>query len=641
MDTSYWKVSTLFKLPKPTLLAGALLALALVALACAPAEEPTATSAPAAVVEEEEAMEEETAVIAEEEEAMEEETAAIAEVEAAPTGGKYIERAGLRIFLPEGYTYGAPSIPADPRSPRYGGTGIKHAVGDPPSLDPFHTTSSEMMKASGLIYDRLIHTPVGPEVDPFAHILVPGLAESWEVSDDFLTYTFHLRKGVKFQNVPPVNGRELDAEDVKASFDLFTHPESVMQGFFGAVDRVEVVDKYTAAYHMKRAFTGMVDVFATTGRGFIVPREMADPASDARRRSGIGTGPFMVDGLYEFKVGVTMRRNPDYWVSDDRGNQLPFLDRYKLAIISDASAATTAFRTGKIDDGPGVNPEQLASLARTNPNILVQEMNSNPYAVWAYGFRLDKEPWTDVRVRRALSMAIDYETMSRTVYDIPFSGVNYVPGVWIGEDESVETMTQTCGCPWYQYDPEGAKALLAEAGYPDGLNVTYEYDDFGYVDIAEETELVGSYWAEIGANVALQDLDYSVFRAGVEAGSWADLGMNFNFPYASSMTEVVQVFVPGHTANPTTGRVDDPELSALVEEFLAAWKDEARSKEVYGEIRAYWLDQVFTIPRGEGREYRYFAPRLRNYQPRGDLLAAEVARMWVTAWIDDTWDFAR
>ena len=234
MAKSHWANTFFLKLPRPTLLAGALLALALVALACASPEDPTATSAPAAVVEEEEAMEEEVAAVEE----------PVAAVE-APGKGTYVERAGLKIFLPEGYEFGGPIIPPDPRDPQYGGTIVSAMNGDPPSLDPYQTTHPIMYIPRAGVNERLIHTPIEAGTDPSISVYVPGLAESWEISNDWLKYTFHLQKGVKWHNLPPVNGREFDAEDVKFTWDLFKSEESIQKGFFVNVDRVEVLDKYT------------------------------------------------------------------------------------------------------------------------------------------------------------------------------------------------------------------------------------------------------------------------------------------------------------------------------------------------------------------------------------------------------------
>ncbi len=334
--------NSLSKAPRMLLLLSLIAALALLALACAVPAAPTA--APQAV-----ATQAAPAVVAPEA------TAVPASVLDIPKTGKYVERAGLRIFIPEGNEFGGRIIPPDPRPPRYGGVGVAAHAGDPPSLDPYHTTSFLMNYTSATTYDSLVRFYEKAGVDPTTNPMIPGLAESWEISDDFLTYTFPLRKGVKFHNLPPVNGRELDAEDVKATLALYRDPSSIIKTAFESVDRVEVVDRYTVALHMKQVEPQQLIWLAESARGAILPRELTEPANLARRGGGIGTGPFMVQTEYQYKIGITFRRNPDYWLFDE-GNRLPYLDGRKIVVIPDNSASTTAFRTGKIDWGTNAVP---------------------------------------------------------------------------------------------------------------------------------------------------------------------------------------------------------------------------------------------------------------------------------------------
>jgi len=610
--------------PRVIVLLSLIAALALLALACAVPQAPTAAPTQAPL---EAAPPQATAVAG----------AVQLEGIVIPTTGKYVERAGLRIFIPEGFSFGGPTIPPDPRAPRYGGTLITYSAGDPPSIDPWHTATTQMLLPMSVVYDRLVHGPVGPGVDPALYSTVPGLAESWEVSEDLLKYTFHLRKGVKWHNLPPVNGREFDAEDVKFTFDLFTSPLSVQRGFLEAVDRVEVVDKYTAVFHMKRVNPGILGVFATPGRGYILPRESADIN---RKVKAIGTGPFMVTADYEYKVGITERRNPDYFEFDGAGNRLPYLDGYRVVIIPDSSAALTAFRTGKIDRGPTLTPFALRGLMKTNPTTIVQESFGSPYGNTATGFRLDKDPWKDARVRRAMALAIDFETVAKTIFEVPFDSPSYVPGAWIGQpSNSIAALTKDCGCPWYTYDPKRAKELLAEAGFPNGLTTSLEAHFYGDVARTEMYELLATYWKTIGANVKINQLDLTIFRGNLERAAWTDLAFIFIVPTPASMDAVVEAFVPGNGANPLTGLVNDERLTALAKEFQASYKDGARQKELFKQIRAYWLDQVFSIPLAKGVSYSYSAPRLRNWQPTSSFLITSDWRVAMVAWIDDDWAF--
>ncbi len=605
-------------------------ALALVALACAPAAQaPTAapTVAPAVVAP----------------------TAAPAPAEGVPVPGvfevpktgKYIERAGLRIFVPEGFEFGSALIPPDPRTPRYGGIVVQPQGGDPPSIDPYHTTATFMGLPLSATYEKLIHAPAGPNVDPDVDVRVPGLAESWDISSDFLKYTFHLRKGVKWHNLPPVNGREFDAEDVKFTLDLYMSSGSVQKGFFVDVDRVEVVDKYTVVISMKKVNPGILAILSDYGRGWILPRESANIN---RRITAIGTGPFMVATDYEYKVGITTRRNPDYWQTDPVwGNKLPYMDGRKIVIIPDASARTAAFRTGKTDTGASTaTPIEARSILKTNPTAIFTERRL-VHSTAQVGFRLDKEPWNDVRVRRAMSMAVDYETWNQTVYGTPANSMWVaISGAWYGPpDNSPAALAKECGCPWYSYDPKAAKALLAEAGYPNGFTTSSEYYVYG-PQHTESHELLAAFWKAIGVTVNIKAMDYTVFRANLDKGSWTDIGgWSFIFPYPSSIYGAMQHFVPGQGQNSNVGWVNDPKLTAIAKEFEVSYKDLQKQKDMVKQARIYYLNQVFSIPWANGNSYGAFAPRLRNYQPTTNSLLSNDGWHFAVTWIDDDYSFLR
>jgi|GEM_PF-255740 len=620
-------------MPKAPHLSGLLLslivALGLLALACQPAQPPTAAPQAAATQAAPTVAPEATAV-----------AAALANPLVAPTMGKYVERAGLRILIPDGFEFGGAIIPADPRPPRYGGIGVGSHPGDPPSLDPYHTTSYLMNRTSATTYDGLVRFNEKAGVDPYNNPMIGGLAESWEVSDDFLTYTFHLRKGVKFHNLPPVNGREFDAEDVKATLALYMDPGSIIKSSYVAVDRVEVIDRYTVAFRMKEVEIQLLTTLAESARGAILPREMADPASTARRGGGIGTGPFMVQNEYQYKVGITYRRNPDYWLFDE-GNRLPYLDGRRVVVIPDNSASLTAFRTGKVDWGvavPGGVPGLRAFMA-ARPNTLVHESVSAGGTGGCYCLRLDKAPWNDVRVRRALSMAIDYETTGQTLNGQPaldLSGV--ISGLWHGSDNRLTTVAKDCGCPWYTYDPKRAKELLAEAGFPKGFSTTLAFFPYGQQQI-ENTELYAAYWKAIGVDAKILSQDYTVYRANVDSGGWENIGYSFLCCGSYTVYSSMGALRLGGPKNPQMGFINDPKIAGLAKEISASYRDEAKQRDLLGQARAYYLDQVFTIPLPTGTGKTVFAPRLRNFTTTNHVPTIHEVRGWMWTWIDDDWAF--
>jgi peptide/nickel transport system substrate-binding protein len=651
MDAIGLKFGRLFKLPRATLIGGLLLSLAIVALACSPAEEPAApaapavaTQAPAAVATEEPAAveeeDEEEVVVTEKAAGTEASVAAVTAkvaTRASSEAGTYKMMGGLNVFIPEGYTHGGPTIPKDGREPQRGGVVVIALPGDPPSLDPYHTTSTYMTGNSGRVYERLIHLPSEAGINRFEDIRIAGLAESWEWGSDFLTLKFNLRQGVKWHNVAPVNGREFDSEDVKWTFDKFSHPESIQKGFYGNVEKVTTPDKYTAIYHMNIVDLNIFAVLSDPGRGFMLPRE-SDEIN--RRITAIGTGAFQMVGDYEYKLGVDYVANPDYWDTDSAGRQLPFLNGQQVRVIGDATARCAAFRTGKIDYGCSIaNREGADALMKTNPTMIIQEYTL-PYSSANTGFRHDKEPWSDVRVRRAMALAVDWNTMSLSLFGVPANPWVAISGAWYGEaTNDLATLNGHTSGNWYSYDPERAKALLAEAGYPDGFKTTLEYFPYN-PSHTEAHELKQAYWKDIGVDVEIKSMDYSVFRANLDNGSWTDIGgWTFIYPYASSLEGAILDLKPGFGQNENTGFITDDVLIDLVDQVFAAYADQDKRFALMKQIRSRYLDQVYSLPWPWGHTMVPFAPRLRDFNPNNSALVSSDMRPYNTLWIDDAWAF--
>jgi peptide/nickel transport system substrate-binding protein len=372
------------------------------------------------------------------------------------------------------------------------------------------------------------------------------------------------------------------------------------------------------------------------GRAYILPRESA---TYNRKVTVIGTGPWVQASPYEYKVGMQFRRHPDYWQFDPKGNRLPYIDALHNFVIADGAARNTAFRTGKIDSGGSFpNPTELRNLLKTNPTTLVQEFEGTGSGV-GNAFRLDRAPWSDVRVRRAISLAIDYDTWAQTIFEVPAANLGMrIAGIWYGlKDQKIKTLTDVCGCPWYQYDPKRAKELLAEAGYPNGFNATMEFYAYG-IDVPATMELFASYWKAIGVNVLLKSMDYTVFRANVDRGNWTDMTNSFLCcPTPTSGEEALTSLIPGHAWNAQAGFINDPVLLPLVDEYAASFRDEAKQRDVFRQIHARYLDQVYDIPRSSARAYTAFAARLRNYQPSINRLGGDAPHTLMHAWIDNAW----
>src|SRR5215470_7429302 len=206
----------------------------------------------------------------------------------------------------------APLWGAEAGPPKRGG--ILRVRGlDPVHFDHHLTLNARTNTTLSFIYSTLLRYKVGPEVVPGTFTVEPHLAERWEEPDD-LTYVFHLHRGVKWNNKPPLNGRELVADDVKFTFDRFLGEKAnVLREQLEPVERIEVVDRYTVKFILKEPFVWLPTRLADTSGMWLIAPEVVEKFGDLKKpESAIGTGPFLLE-RYEPNVKTVFKRNPDYF----------------------------------------------------------------------------------------------------------------------------------------------------------------------------------------------------------------------------------------------------------------------------------------------------------------------------------------
>jgi len=367
-------------------------------------------------------------------------------------------------------------IPASQQLPKRGGILTRASATDPPGLDPRLTNSVGLFQVATLTYNRLLRYPFADEATGNADLTLTGdLAASWEGSADFTTWTFTLRQGVKWHNVPPLNGRELVADDIKYCYEAYAQ-EGVQAFTFQEIDGMETPDKYTIRMHLKTPNT-MFPHNVAEAVTVIFPREVLEEDGDLKQRV-IGTGPFILKE-HERKVKLVLTRNPEYF---DAG--YPYIDEYRILSTPDAATRLAAFRTGQSDVLGLQSLADVATVRKTNPTAVVQELTTL-LAVFGLALRLDKAPFHDVRVRRAMSMAIDRQKQVDTLYDGHAVLGWGIPYFYFQE----ERPTASDLGPWWQYRPEEAKRLLAEAGYPQGFETTLFYYEY-FPQMTSQIQLV-------------------------------------------------------------------------------------------------------------------------------------------------------
>ncbi len=360
------------------------------------------------------------------------------------------------------------------------------------------------------IYDRLVEIEV---TDDGSSEIVPSLAESWEISDDALTYTFHLREGVKFHN-----GAELTASDVEYSFTrqlsvtgaVNTDPLSQVKGaselMAGTTDTLEgfaIVDDHTFTITLSEPYAGFLACLSTPGCS-IYNQEATEAAGDQfglEPSLTIGTGPFMFTG-WTINDQQVLTRFDDYW---NGASELPGV---VVKIIPDTETQRMMFESGELDLLDfDVMPEAVDDYVSRYPDQIV----SGPIVgVTYFTMNEDIEPFQDVRVRKAVQMAIDRQAILDALYGGRGQIENgiYPHGLY-GFNSSLTEIT---------YDPEGAKALLAEAGYADGFTMQIAADSSASDATTQALEIIQAQLGEIGIQAEIQTMDESTWLATRNSG---------------------------------------------------------------------------------------------------------------------------
>ncbi len=299
---------------------------------------------------------------------------------------------------------------ASAQTPKRGGVFRLCTIIDPVGLDPHQTISFATMLNLSFAHSRLVKVKAGPSVKPGTYPVEPDLAESWTRPNE-TTYIFKLRRGVRWHNKPPVNGRELTADDVKYTYERFlTIKGNGNRATLEPIDRIDVLDPLTVKFTLKEPFAWFVDVLASTST-WIIAKEAVEKFGDLKRPEAvIGTGPWMLE-RYEPNQRLVFVRHPNYFVPG-----LPYADGVEVTIETDPSVRLAGWLAGKYDFAPEyqqvVRRLDLDTAKHRKPNLQTAEY------VWFTGgysaFKLDQAPYNDVRVRRAMARADSWKEILET-----------------------------------------------------------------------------------------------------------------------------------------------------------------------------------------------------------------------------------
>src|SRR5437660_8299462 len=440
-------------------------------------------------------------------------------------------------------------IAASPKPPKRGGVLTRASAWDPPVIDPRLTQSVGLFQFAGLTSNRLLRYTFADEATGYTDLSLKGdLAESWQGSPDQRVWTFKVRRGVKWQNVPPLNGRELVAADVKYCFEAYAK-EGVQAFTFQEIEGMETPDSHTLRVYL-RTPNALFPQNVAEPVALIFSREVLEEDGDLKKRL-IGTGPYILKE-HTRKVRVVLQRNPDYF-----DTARPYVDEYVILSAPDAATRTAAFRTGQSDFLPLQSPSEVEAVRKSNPAALVQALTPS---ITPFGLALaqDRPPFNDVRVRRALSMAIDRQRQVETVYE--GHGIVTAGVPWIYYQDAKPT-AKDLG-PWWQHRPADAKKLLAEAGHPSGFETTLFYYEY-FPQMTSQVQLVQQDLKKnLNINVKITKLDYTTYYGRYVESKWDGMSWGFQSGHAVGLDERTYMYMHSRSTK-NFFPVNDPVIDEL------------------------------------------------------------------------------
>lgn len=460
------------------------------------------------------------------------------------------------------------------------------------------------------------------------------LLESWRLIDAPLSIDMKIRRGVKFQAREGVmQPREFTADDIVYSFNRLRAAPKANKSYLDFVDRVEAKGKYEVVFYLKRYH---VEWPMRIGYGFysaIVPQEVAEaPNGGATNwRNASGTGPFK---LTDFKQGNsgTYTKNPDYWDGEKIGGKtfkLPLVDQLTIQTIGDAQTRLAAFRTGKIDVLLSASPREMDLLKPILDKVRYVEHPDPTNSGLA--FRMDQKPFDDIRVRRALNMAVDKPAIAKSIYAGRATLLNVPMGAnWGDYYTPIEQMPAEVK-ELFEYNPKRAKELLAEAGYPNGFEFKMQMAT-STPERIEVAQLVAAYLSRIGVKMQIETLEYGAYLSLMTTGKHGP-GYWYGAGLSNPTASLEKLFKTNSLWN--VFRFNDPkfdqELAAIQGE-----RDEASRRDRIKALTKSVLSQAPMLIVPMPSEFTVWWPWVKNYEGEQRVGAVRSAPIWARVWIDES-----
>lgn len=446
-------------------------------------------------------------------------------------------------------------------APKRGGTLNMRVSVDPIDFDPtYNGKTSPGDEAQSQVYNSLLSFKNGPDVPYSEMILAPSLAERWEVSPDGRAFTFNLKKGIKFANLPPVNGREFTSADARWTIEYYTRtgefadkglPPAVHAGvFYQGFKTVSAPDPYTVKIEFNEPFVPFLSYAASVWNP-MVPREIYDADGHMKDRI-IGTGPYQWDVAGSQKgTRWVWKKNPDAWQADTT-----YVDEIRWIVLPQDATMLAAFQTKQIDLlHEGLAYRSFQEVKRANPDAVAHRY-MQPQGYHLHFSQVRGGPFADVRVRRAVAMAIDRDELNRVVAG--GEGEWAVTGAMHGlftQEEARQIMKQ---------DVDQANRLLSEAGYSGRLVLEWPIEESTSQDNLTWFQLVQAQLKKASVDMELVPMAKPEQRAKRRKGNFdVDVIVSTGLLEADADYMMTGVYHSKGAVN--YGKSKDPELDRFLE----------------------------------------------------------------------------
>jgi peptide/nickel transport system substrate-binding protein len=529
-----------------------------------------------------------------------------------------------------------------------GSTAVRSAQGTPvdggvfnsylganPVLDP-QKTSSAGQQAVGGVMSRVFRYRTGTDPNLVNdHDVENDLGVSLE-SPDAVTWTVKLRTDAKFQNIAPVNGHPVEAEDIKATFVRAIDPATANpnRGSLGMIDpnQIQTPDKSTVVFRLNYPYSPFRKILASPTYSFVFPREVLSGGYDPAK-TVIGSGPFALDSVQP-DVAYTYKHSGSWFE-----NGLPHVDGIRVAVIPDPSQQLAQFASGNLDE-LAVAMNDLDTLKRQAPNASIFRVDyAQPNGLF-FQMGDPTSVFLDVRVRRALSLAVDRDALGKVLYGGQAQQMLFIPalmGKWALQVKDLPADVQQ----YYKYDPSAAKKLLEAAGQTDlqlklgyVVNVVTPGSVIGSPIYIKHAETLANMLNAVGIKTTLVPQDYNKDFVGGGKGSRngyfaKDLALFSTVAgYTDADEWLFNYFHSKSTSNEE--HLSDPVYDAMVDKSRTIVNEDDRLKAVL-DIERYLADKMYIVPTAGTYQWWAINQRVQNYQFSSTL--GRMTETYAKAWI--------